>query len=109
MAQTLDNNHGQLPLARIFNDPSSADVLDFLLSNYGLKFSASEISKISNISADLTERILQTLLKEKIIISEKDALETLYSANFSSDRTEGLFRYIRATLDENLKSHEGTQ
>jgi len=109
MAQTLDDNHGQLPLARLFSNPSSADILDFLLSNYGLKYSDGEISKINNVPIDSTKNILQTLLEEKIIKSEKDALDTVYYANFSSERTNGLFSYIRATLDENLNAHESAK
>src|SRR5437879_5776863 len=109
MAQTLDNNDGQLPLARLFNNPTSANILDFLLSNYDLKYSDGEISKINNVPIDLTKNILHALLEEKIIKSEKNALDTVYCANFSSERTNGLFRYMRATLDENLNAHESAK
>lgn len=109
MALTLDNNHGNLPLARIFGNPSSVNILDFLLSNYDLKFSLDEISKINNVPTSLAENILGSLLEENIIKEEKNATEKLYFANFASERTEGLFRYIRATLDENLKAHENSK
>jgi len=107
MAQELKKdieNEDNLPLIRLFKTPT-AKVLDLVLESYNTQFTKNEISEINNISSDNIEEILKELLNEGLLKKEKVGLDIFYKANFSSARTEGLFRYVRATLDENFDSN----
>lgn len=107
MAQELKKdatNDANLPLIRLFKTPI-AQVLDLIFESYNTSFTKNEIAEINGLSLDNTDEILKVLLKEKILKKEKVGLDVFYKANFSSARTEGLFRYVRATLDENFDSN----
>ena len=108
MAQELKKdteNEDNLPLIRLFKTVTTAKVLDLVLESYGTQFTKNEISEINNISLESTEEILKELLNEGILKEEKIGLDIYYKANFSSARTVALFRYVRATLDENFDSN----
>lgn len=107
MAQELrkdTTNEDSLPLIRLFKTPT-AKVLDLILESYNTHFTKNEVAEINNLSLENTEIIIKNLINEGILKKEKEGLEIFYKANFSSARTEGLFRYIRATLDENFDSN----
>ena len=107
MAQELRKdaeNEENLPLVRLFKT-STAKVLDLIFESYNTQFTKNEISEINNISLESTEQVLQELLNEGMLKKERVGLDTFYKANFSSARTEGLFQYVRATLDENFDSN----
>jgi Fic family protein len=107
MAQTLDNSldsESQLPLIRLFKTPT-AKVLDFLFENYDSSYTEKEVADITDIKIENVQEILGELLKENILKKTKEGSDVFYQGNFSSHRTEGLFSYVRATLDENFDSN----
>lgn len=105
MAQELEENtdSSRLPISRLFSVRNTDRVLDLLLEAYNMSFTKDEISKISGLSEKDTENILKHLLNEKIIKNEKSVFDLHYRADFSSNRTTGLFEYTRATLDDNFE------
>lgn len=110
MTQELQNKHegeeATLPLERIFTIAEVPKVLDLILANRGLKYTAEDIANIGNLEQGRVQKALKILKAERIIKSQKGETETVYFPNPSSDRTDGLFRYVRATLDENLTMNE---
>ena len=107
MAQTLDNSldsEAELPLIRLFKTPT-AKILDFLFENYDSSYTEKEISDINDISIENVKEILGELVKENILKITKEGVDVFYQGNFSSPRTEGLFSYVRATLEENFDSN----
>ena len=108
MAQELRkdtaNDDSNLPLVQLFKTPV-AQVLDFVFESYNAEFTKNEIAEINGLSLDNADEILKILLEEKILKKEKVGLNIFYKPNFASARTKGLFRYVRATLDENFDSN----
>lgn len=107
MAQALDNSldsEENLPLIRLFKTPT-AKILDFIFENYNSSYNLREISDITNIPIDTVHQLVEELVKENILKRTKSGTDNFYEGNFSSHRTEGLFSYVRATLDENFDSN----
>lgn len=91
----------RLPLARLF-DTTTANILDFLLTNEGLFYTAGEISNLAAVSPRSLRRGMRILLKERIITRERRGKTFYYSANPASPRASGLFGYVNYTLMSNL-------
>ena len=106
LEQAKENTQVQFPLERLFPNDDTAKVLDFFLENYSLSCAEKKISKIIDVSDTNLTSILKTLVKEKILQSEKNGLEIKYFLNSKFPRTVGLFQYFRATLDDNLSGYE---
>ena len=92
----------QLPLSRLF-PTANAKVLDFLLTNEGLRYTENEISELTAVPSRTLQRSIQSLLSEKVVKREKKQGRTYYyTANLSAPRVSGLLSYINATLMDNL-------
>ena len=94
----------QLPFGYI--DPSSNVfcVIDCFLSTHDIPLARRDISEITNLPLNDINPILSKLLNQKIIKSEKDSNGiVIFSANFASPKTMGLYQYYRAVLAENLE------
>jgi len=95
LEQAKDNTQAQFPLERLFPKDATAKVLDFFLENYSLSCAEKKISKIIAVSDTELSSILKTLVKEKILQSEKEGLENKYFLNSKFPRTIGLFQYFQ--------------
>ena len=92
-----------LPISRLFNTPTSK-VVDFLLTNQDFDYSESDISRITGVSGRTIQRIVPSLLAEKIIKrTRKSGKAYMYEADLDSKRTTALLAYINATRDETLQ------
>lgn len=95
-AQSLDRNvpgaelTRGLPFIRLFKNPESAIVLDFLFENYNDRYTEKEIADINGISIDLVREITENLLEERIILKTREGSEDVFTGNFSYGRTGGL-------------------
>lgn len=101
-----NNNEVKLPLERLFQNNPTAKVLDFFLENHSLACAKNKLFKIIAIPEGELGQILDSLVEEKILKAEKIGLEHKYSLYAQAPRTEGLFQYFRATLDNNLDRYE---
>ncbi len=87
----------------LIDDSAPLKILDCLFSNYEIPLSESDICDDAQITGDKVGLILDSFLQDKIITREKIDQEIVFSANFNSPKTMGLFQYYRAVLDENLE------
>lgn len=97
----LEQEYTELPLTRLF-DTANARVLDFLLSNEGLHYTAGEISELVAVPDRTVKRSLQELLAEQLIRRRKDGRTYHYTADLASPRTNDLLRYINSHCSSTL-------
>lgn len=91
------------PLERIFHN-AAARVLDFLILNQQLSFTAEEISSQTETPERTLQRVLPFLAEEeKLIIREREGLAFKYEINLESERTRALVQYVKATVRANLR------
>lgn len=88
-----------LPFERVFGNSGSCKILDLLFTNEGLSYSKKEIIEITEMSSRTFERTMPNLIDESMIVKKNKK----YKLN-TTDRTRGLFVFIRAALLENLES-----
>jgi len=107
--QEQKTNKDSLPLERVFDNPA-AKVLDFLLLNQKFDYSESDISNLANVPPRTLQRVLPSLLNEKLVArTRKSSKAFMYQANLESKRTLALLEYIKATMEENLDRLELVQ
>jgi len=99
--QAYDNDY---PLERLFNS-AMARVLDFLILNQQVSYSAEEISKLTDTPERTLQRILPFLAEEEGLLKrERVGLAFKYEINLDSERAIELIQYAKATVRENLSN-----
>ena len=90
------------PLESIFQN-TAARILDFLILNQKFDYSASEMSKITQIPLRTIQRVLPHLV-EKDLIKETGKIGNtrMYMLNTKSELTELLRQYVVATINMNI-------
>ncbi len=92
-----------LPFARVDESSLPLRVLDCFFSNYDIPLTLDDVCSIVEKTSDDIEAVLENYLLENIIKRDKLSGEEVFSPNFKSPKTMGLFQYYRAVLDENLE------
>lgn len=72
------------------------------MTNEGLFYTESEISKLAGIPPRALRRAMRILREERIVTRERRRGTFHYSADRSSERTGGLLSYVDSTLMSNL-------
>lgn len=99
--QAYDNDY---PFERLFHN-AAARVLDFLILNQQLSYTAEEISKITETPERTLQRVLPFLAEEEGLLKrERVGLAFKYEINLDSERTRALIQYSKATVRENLNN-----
>jgi predicted transcriptional regulator len=90
------------PLESIFKN-TVARVLDFLILNHNFDYSASEISRITQIPVRTLQRVLPHLVKKNLIKETgKIGNSRMYMLNTSSELAELLRQYVIGTINLNI-------
>jgi hypothetical protein len=90
------------PLESVFRN-ATARVLDFLILNQKFDYSASEISKITQIFPRTLQRILLNLVEKQLIMETgKIGNNKMYIINSKSQLSELLRQYVLATINTNI-------
>ena len=98
----MEENHPR-PLERTFNS-TSARVLDFLILNQQFDYSQSDISRLARVPPRSLQRILPTLVSEKLVSrSRKSGKSFMYLFNSKTERGQALLRYFRRTMKEDIE------
>jgi hypothetical protein len=90
------------PLESVFRN-TTARVLDFLVLNQEFDYSASEISKITQIPLRSLQRVLLNLVEKELIMETGKIGNTkMYIINSKSQLAELLRQYVLATININI-------
>jgi hypothetical protein len=90
------------PLESVFRN-TTARVLDFLVLNQEFDYSASEISKITQIPLRSLQRVLLNLVEKELIMETGKIGNTkMYIINSNSQLAELLRQYVLATININI-------
>jgi len=90
------------PLERLFHS-LSARVLDFLILNQRFDYSHSDISNLAKIPPRSLQRILPTLIEEKLIIrTRKSGKAYMYIFNRNSEKGKALQKYFEETIKSDI-------
>ena len=90
------------PLESVFRN-TTARVLDFLVLNQEFDYSASEISKITQIPLRSLQRVLLNLVEKELIMETGKIGNTkMYIINSKSQFAELLRQYVLATININI-------
>jgi hypothetical protein len=90
------------PLESVFRN-TTARVLDFLVLNQEFDYSASEISKITQIPLRSLQRVLLNLVEKELIMETGKIGNTkTYIINSKSQLAELLRQYVLATININI-------
>ena len=90
------------PLESVFRN-TTARVLDFLILNQKFDYSASEISKITQIPLRTLQRVLLNLVEKELIMETgKIGNNKMYIINSKSQLAELLRQYVLATININI-------
>jgi hypothetical protein len=90
------------PLESVFRN-ATARVLDFLILNQKFDYSASEISKITQIPLRSLQRVLLNLVEKELIMETGKIGNTkMYIINSKSRLAELLRQYVLATININI-------
>jgi hypothetical protein len=99
--EAYDNDY---PLERLFHDAASR-VLDFLILNQQIAYSAEEISRLTDTPERTLQRVLPFLAEEEGLLKrERQGIAFKYEINLESDRARALIQYAKATVRENLQN-----
>jgi hypothetical protein len=90
------------PLERLFHS-LSARVLDFLILNQRFDYSHSDISNLAKIPPRSLQRILPTLIEEKLILrTRKSGKAYMYIFNRNSEKGKALQKYFEETIKNDI-------
>ena len=90
------------PLESVFRN-TTARVLDFLVLNQEFDYSASEISKITQIPLRSLQRVLLNLVEKELIMETGKIGNTkMYIIKSKSQLAELLRQYVLATININI-------
>lgn len=91
------------PLERVFRNATSR-VLDFLLLNNKFDYSATEISKLTEIPLRTLHRVLQNLVQQGLITDTgKVGNTTMYMLKTDSVLVQTLQQYLNVAIDLNFQ------
>ncbi len=93
----------QLPFALTFS-PTNAKLLDFLLINHGVDYSAEQISELADIPERSLHRSFKCLLEQKLILRTKPNQTYRYTANVKSPAVHALITFQELTLLSKFES-----
>jgi predicted AAA+ superfamily ATPase len=92
------------PLEKIFQNATSR-ILDFLILNQNFDYSATEISKITQIPLRTVQRVLPLLVEKELVIeSGKIGNTRMYIIHSKSRLAELLRQFISATINIHLEN-----
>ena len=98
----IDEINPPRPLERLFHS-LSARVLDFLILNQRFDYSHSDISNHAKIPPRSLQRILPTLIEEKLIIrTRKSGKAYMYLFNRNSEKGKALQKYFEETIKNDI-------
>jgi predicted transcriptional regulator len=91
------------PLEKVFRNATSR-VLDFLLLNYKFDYSASELSKLTQIPLRTLQRVLPNLVSHGLVKDTgKVGNTTMYIINTESKLVQALQQYLSTSIDLNFQ------
>ena len=99
----VESYENDYPLERLFHN-ATARVLDFLILNQQLSYSAEDIGQQTDIPERTLQRVLPLLVEENLLKREREGLAFKYEINLDSERARALIQYARATVRANIRN-----